>query len=310
MARHQHGTFAEGTRAHHHLEWGLRAGVSAAELAEALVAVRAANADHRTTGGVNLVIGLGPRAWNLVRGDRPAPEGLRAFPGYATADGRLSAPATQRDVWTWAHGSTPDVVIDVVRAVAAALDLVATLELDQPGFTYHDSRDLTGFVDGSANPFLDDAPDEACIPDGRPGSGGCTALTMRFVHDLASFHAQTLADQERTIGRTKDHSEELDPTPTDAHIARAEAEGADGDELVVYRRSVPFATAAEQGLYFVSFGRDLNRFDLQLRRMYGIADDGPVDRLLSFTTPQTGSFWFCPSVDDLDAVAPVPDDEG
>ncbi|MFN8017767.1 MAG: Dyp-type peroxidase [Acidimicrobiales bacterium] len=310
MARHQHGIFAEGTRAHHHLEWRLRDGIDGEALRQALVAVRASNADHRTTGGVNLVVGLGPTAWDLVRGGLPAPKGFGAFPGYADAAGALAAPATQRDVWIWAHGSTPDVVIDVIRAAAAALGPVATLELDQPGFTYRDSRDLTGFVDGSANPFLDDAPDEACIPEGAPGAGGCCALTLRFVHDLASFHAQPVADQERVIGRTKDHSVELDPKPDDAHIARAEAEGDDGEELVVYRRSVPFATAAEQGLYFVSFGRDVARFDTQLRRMYGVADDGPVDRLLSFTTPLSGSFWFCPSVDDLDEVAPLPDDEG
>ena len=308
MTRHQHGIFAEGTRAHHHLEWRLRDGASERELVEAIVAVRAANADHRTTGGVNLVVGFGPATWERLRGELAAPPSLRDFPGYARADGGPEAPATQRDVWIWAHGSTPDVVIDVIRAVAAALHPVAHLELDQPGFTYRDSRDLTGFIDGTANPSLDDAPEEACIPDDEPGSGGCTAMTMRFVHDLASFHAQPVADQERTIGRTKDHSQELDPKPADAHIARAEAEGDDGEELVVYRRSVPFATAAEQGLFFVSFGRDVDRFDLQLRRMHGQVD-GPVDRLLSFTTPQSGSFWFCPSVDDLDRLAPLPDDD-
>lgn len=82
-----------------------------------------------------------------------------------------------------------------------------------------------------------------------------------------------------------------------------------GEEMQVYRRSVPFGTLDTQGLHFVSFGRDLHRFDLQLRRMYGLVDDGVVDHLLSFTEARTGSFWFCPSAEDLDIAAPLPTDE-
>lgn len=78
-----------------------------------------------------------------------------------------------------------------------------------------------------------------------------------------------------------------------------------GEELMVYRRSVPWATAGEQGLMFVSFGADTLRHDMQMRQMYGMVDDAIVDRLLDFTTPDTGSFWRCPSVEDLDLVAPL-----
>jgi putative iron-dependent peroxidase len=211
----------------------------------------------------------------------------------------------------WVHGAEADLVIDVVRAAAKALEPVADLTLDLPGFVYHDSRDLTGFVDGTANPFLDDAPVEAVVPDDRPDAGGAYAMAMRFTHDLDAFGALPIPEQELVFGRTKDHSVELAPDvkPADSHIGRAEVEDDDGEELVVYRRSVPWALAAEQGLQFISFGRDTARFDLQLRHMYGLVDDGLVDRLLSYTTPTTGSFFFCPSVEVLEAIAPVPDDE-
>lgn len=308
MARHQYGIFAEGTRAHHHLELTVRAEASADELARALVGVRAANADHRTNGGTNLVVGVGPalaQRLGLAAGD------LRPFPGYATTDGEHVAPATQRDLWVWVHGPTPDLVIDVVRAVHAALAPVAQLDLDLPAFVYRDSRDLTGFIDGSANPFLDEAPDLAVVPDGQAGAGGCFAMTMRFEHHLDAFGALPVPDQERVFGRTKDHSVELEgeAKPADAHISRVEVDGPDGQELKVYRRSVPWATAAAQGLHFVSFGADVARFDTQLRHQYGLVADGITDRLLSFTTPHTGSFWLCPSVEELDRVAPLPDDD-
>ena len=310
MARHQYGIFAEGTRAHHHLEFSLRPGADDAQVAAALVGVRAANADHRTTGGVNLVIGLGPALWARLGGDGSAAV-VRDFPGYGTEAIGHVAPATQRDVWIWTHGSSTDVVFDVVRAVAAALEPVADLQLDVTGFTYHDSRDLTGFIDGTANPFLDEAPVVAVIPEGEPGEGGSCAMTIRFRHDLRAFGELAEHDQELVFGRTKADSVEMAPDvkPPDSHIGLAEVADEDGEELDVYRRSVPWADAAEQGLQFVSFGRDVDRFDLQLRHIYGEVDPSLVDRLLTFTTALTGSFWFCPSVEDLDAIAPVADDD-
>lgn len=308
MARPQYGIFTEGTRAHHHLELRVRPDATDLALRAALLGVRAANADHRANGGTSLVIGLGPAlATRLGLGTSE----LVAFPGYASADGRFHAPATQRDLWVWVHGPSPDLVIDVVRAVHHALQPVADLELDLPAFVYRDSRDLTGFVDGSANPFLDEAPGIATVPAGSPRAGGCFAMTMRFEHHLDAFSALPVPDQERVFGRTKQHSTELEGSdkPADAHISRVEVDDADGQELKVYRRSVPWASAATQGLHFVSFGADVARFDTQLRHQYGLVEDGITDRLLEFTTPLTGSFWLCPSVDDLDIVAPLTGDD-
>lgn len=308
MARHQHGIFTEGTRAHHHLELSVHDGASTADVARAVAQTRAAAIEKRTNGGVVVVVGFSEDRWRAL--GSTAPVGGAPFAGYRSPDGRHEAPATQRDVWVWVHGPRADDLIDVVRPIAAAWEPVAELVLDLPSFVYHDSRDLTGFVDGSANPRLDEAPEIALVPEGRPGEAGAWAMTMRFVHDLASFDALPVADQERVFGRTKADSVELegDAKPLDAHISRAEVDDAEGNELKVYRRSVPWATASAQGLHFVSFGCDADRFDVQLRMMYGLTD-GTTDRLLDFTTALTGSFWFCPSVEELDALAPVPDDE-
>lgn len=310
MARHQSAVFAEGTRAHHHLEFTIRPDTGPAALADALVGVRAAGADHISNGGVNLVIGFGPNLWSALAPDR-VPPGLHDFPGYHNPSAGQHAPATQADLWLWAHGSATDVVFDVVRTCTTCLLSVAELTLDQPCFVYHDSRDLTGFIDGSANPDADDAAGVAEIPAGQPGEAGTFAMTMRFEHDLAAFGELRVDDQEKVIGRTKPDSVALpaDRRPHDSHITRAEVADAEGNELQVYRRSVPFADATVQGLHFVAFGADLDRFDAQLRAMYGLNDDGVVDRLLQFTRAVTGSFWLCPSADDLDAVAPLPEGE-
>lgn len=114
-----------------------------------------------------------------------------------------------------------------------------------------------------------------------------------------------MPEQQNVIGRAKPDSAKFESKPADSHIARAEVADESGEELMVYRRSVPWATVGEQGLMFVSFGADTLRHDMQMRQMYGMVDDAIVDRLLDFTTPDTGSFWRCPSVEDLDLVAPL-----
>ena len=111
-------------------------------------------------------------------------------------------------------------------------------------------------------------------------------------------------EQERVIGRTKVESVELsdDEKPPTAHIARVEVE-IGGEELEIFRRSVPYGTVGEHGLYFVGFSADLSRFDRMLERMFGVADDGLQDRLTEFSRPVSGSYYFAPSLDALNELA-------
>jgi deferrochelatase/peroxidase EfeB len=82
--------------------------------------------------------------------------------------------------------------------------------------------------------------------------------------------------------------------PPDAHIARVEIEDEDGEELPIYRRSVPYGTLAEHGLYFVAFSADLGRFSRMLSRMFGSDGDGLHDHLTDFSRPVSGAFYFAP----------------
>lgn len=77
----------------------------------------------------------------------------------------------------WVHGFGYDVVLDGARAVTAALgEAGAELALEQPSFVYHDSRDLTGFVDGTENPTV---AESAVLLGGGTAAQGAFALTMR-----------------------------------------------------------------------------------------------------------------------------------
>jgi porphyrinogen peroxidase len=302
MITPQPGIFAQGTRSHYHLEFDARPDVSAIDIADAVGRLREPAV---TSGGTNLVIGFGPDLWHRIA-PNAAPTSLAPFAGIQSPHGTV--PSTPHDVWVWLHGTGPDVLLDNARATTAALRQCATLAAEQACFVYLDSRDLTGFVDGTENPHVEEAPEVAIVPPGEPGEGGACVITMRWVHDLAAFHALPVAEQEAVIGRTKPDSIELDDTtkPPTAHIARVvvETPGKSGEpeELEIYRRSTPYGTVREHGLYFIAFSADPTRFDTMLARMYGTSGDTLHDRLTEFTHPVSCAYYFAPPLEALAAL--------
>jgi putative iron-dependent peroxidase len=299
MITPQNGIFSQGTHAHYFLELDLQADVSPEQ---ALAAFRQLRAPEVSAGGVNFVIAFGADFWRTIA-PQHTPADLMPFKEILGANGKR-APAHQHDVWIWVSGSTPDITFDHARAAWLAVRDVATLAAEQPAFVYRDSRDLTGFIDGTANPEPLDAPDVALIPPGLAGEGGSHVLVMRWVHDLAAFHALLTTEQEQVIGRTKRDSIELtaDQMPLNAHIARTQVT-VDDEELQIYRRSVPYGKLSEHGLYFVAFSAERSRYDRMLARMFGPDGDGLHDRLTDFSRPVSGAYYFAPSLTMLRELA-------
>lgn len=292
MSVPQFGIFAQGTVAHTFVEWDLRTDVDMSKAAGILGRLRQPSV---SAGGVNLVLAFGADLWRALA-PHDVPEGAGAFQPVGRVGGH-HAPATQHDIWLWINSSSHDIVFEHIRAAAAAIDEIAVRATEQVCFVHRDSRDLIGFIDGTANPQLIDAPEVSLVPDGRPGAGGSHVVVMRWIHDLAAFEALSIEEQERVIGRTKANSLELegDAKPATAHIARVEIEDDKGRERPIYRRSVPYGTVGEHGLYFVAFSADRTRFDAMLARIFGVAD-GPHDRLTDFSRPVSGAYYFAPSL--------------
>jgi putative iron-dependent peroxidase len=295
MITPQNGIFAQGTHAHYFLELDVRPGVPAEQ---ALEAFRRLHTPEVSAGGVNFVLAFGPSLWRAICGNQE-PAGLQPFRQIKGANDK-QVPAKQHHVWIWMNGSTPDVVFEHARAAWLAVRDVALLASEQPCFVYRDSRDLTGFIDGTANPDPLEAPNVALIPTGQPGGGGSHVLVMRWIHDLEAFHAQEVLEQERIIGRRKSDSRRVgaDQMPANAHIVRTRLQEGE-TELPIYRRSVPYGTVAEHGLYFVGFSADRSRFDSMLARMFGTSEDGIQDHLIDFSRPVSGAYYFAPSLTAL-----------
>ena len=285
-ANPQSGIFAEGSQFYLALEYRC---TSPEKARPALAAARAAAAKVKDTQCVFAFGGALLRA--LAVADFP----IRDFTPISGAAG-LSAPASQHDLLIWIHGPRADTNFDLALAMHSALHDCCTLALEVAGFNYHANRDMTGFIDGTANPQQQEARDAALVPQDSPNAGGAYVLSQKFIHNLTAFNSLPVADQEKVIGRTKPDSTELDPAqkPEDAHIARAEVTE-NGEELKIYRRSFPYGRVTEHGLYFLAFACDQHRFDAILKNMYGASGDGLHDRLLHFTRAQTGSYWFAPS---------------
>ena len=290
MSTAQAGIFALGTASHAYLELDLRERGASGELVTAVASLR----EPRTTmGGVNLVVGFRPALWAAVAPDDSPPE-LEGFNKDVVGRDGFAMPATQHDAVLWLSGSAYDVVFDTARAAIAALRTVASVAEESSSWPYQHDRDLTGFIDGSENPSLIDAPQFAVVPDGGPGAGGTILLLQKWVHDATAWESLPVADQEQAIGRTKDDSVELDDKPDTSHVART-----DQDRFgKIFRRNMPYGTVTDHGTMFVGFSATQQPLAAMLESMAGLTD-GARDALTRFTHPLTGAYYFVPSTEAL-----------
>jgi putative iron-dependent peroxidase len=259
-----------------------------------LVAKVASLREPRTTmGGINLVAGFRPELWRAAAPD-DMPSELEGFNNELVGVDAFTMPATQHDAVLWLSGSAYDVIFDTARAAIGELADLAVVAEETSSWPYLHDRDLTGFIDGSENPTLIEAPGLVLVPEGKPGAGGTVLLLQKWVHDAAAWEALALVDQERVIGRTKPDSVELDDKPATSHVASTDQEQF-GD---IFRRNMPYGTVTEHGTMFVGFASERQPLQQMLESMAGLVS-GERDALTRYTRPLTGAYYFVPSIESL-----------
>ncbi len=254
--------------------------------------------------GVNLCILVGPSlATDLgieTDGD------FQDYPGYESPDGKV-AKGTQEELLIWVHHADKDLIWEVQhtfrRAVAGHMEVAR----ETPTFIYKNSLDLTGHIDGTGNPEPEDQQDRGIIDDGQPGEGGSYCIAQRWVHDMDYWAGLSLEEEENTFGRTKADSTKLDVQVPGSHLSHVELrEGTTGDESTakrgeMVRRSTPYAFHdGTVGLYFMGFCKTQAPMRERMEAIYGMNGQA-TDHLINYTTPASGSFYFAPSVEALDA---------
>jgi porphyrinogen peroxidase len=255
-------------------------------------------------GRLTCVTGFGAAAWDRLTG-RPRPTGLHAFREIHAGD--RHAVSTPGDLLFHIRATRMDLCFELASQLTARLAGAATIEDEVHGFSYFDERDLLGFVDGTENPTGPDAVRATIIGDEEPAyAGGSYVIVQKYVHDLDSWNALSVEEQEKIIGRTKLSDIELDDSvkPMSAHNALTTIV-VDGQEVDIVRDNMPFGHvgAAEYGTYFIGYARSPATTEQMLTNMFVGSPSGNYDRILDFSTAVTGGLFFVPAQPLLDSLA-------
>ncbi|WP_027859278.1 Dyp-type peroxidase [Marinobacterium jannaschii] len=303
MTLYQHGVVAEASSDALFLTLNRTAQVDAdsriRQLLSRIPQIQAQYRNEYPQAALSLVVAIGSSYWDsLIAEDRPAQ--LRAFP--AMESGGFVAPDTPADLLFHIRSERHDLNFELGRALLAELQGAAELVEEVHGFRYLDSRDLTGFVDGTENPEGDHRAEVAVIGNEDSAfAGGSYIHLQRYVHDLPHWSLQSLTTQEDTIGRSKAENVEYasDKKAPTAHTKRTSLKDAEGRSIEILRHSMPYGMMKECGLIFASYCRSADNFRLMLESMIEGDKQGHRDHLLRYTRAVTGQSFFAPSTEFL-----------
>jgi putative iron-dependent peroxidase len=219
--------------------------------------------------------------------------GLHAFPALEVTSPPIAIPSTQGALFLHARGDDSGQLLHRLRQVLAQLGEGLLVHEEVVAFRHKQGSDLSGFEDGTENPKGEAAEDAAIVQGQGPGlDGGSFVAVQRWVHQLHPVERLPKAERDALIGRDRETNEELADAPPSAHVKRSAQEDFEPAAFMV-RRSMPYGTVAEHGLYFVAYGATLSAFERVLQRMAG-HDDGVVDGLFQFSRPVSGGYYWCP----------------
>jgi putative iron-dependent peroxidase len=252
--------------------------------------------------GLGCVVGIGSALWDRLIGP-PRPAGLHPFAEVSGA--RHTAVATPGDLLFHIRAGRADLCFELAQRLVERLRGSGEVVDEVHGFKSFDERDLLGFVDGTENPVGAAAPAAAVIGEEDPDfAGGSYVLVQRYLHDLQTWDALSVGEQERIIGRSKLSDIEMpdDIKAANSHVALNTIVDADGQQRQVLRYNMPFGSVGEGefGTYFIGYARTPDVLEQMLTNMFVGNPPGNYDRILDFSTAITGSLFFVPTVEFLD----------
>lgn len=242
--------------------------------------------------------GISRHAWDILFPETTPPKQLRAFEEIKGSV--YTAPATPGDIFLHIRGNTNDICYELLRQLMKSLEKFTKYEYEIHGFGYQDGRSIIGFVDGTANPIDDDASAAALIGDEDPDyKYGSYMFTQKYTHDMKKWESLSVEEQEKTIGRRKFDDRELgdDEKYPNAHNEISKSHDENGEEIDILRANVMFSTPSknEYGTFFISYSKTFDVVQDMLNHMFLGKDSCTHDKLLEFSTAQTGTLFFAPS---------------
>lgn len=251
---------------------------------------------------LSCAVGIGSHLWDrLYEGARPV--GLHPFRELNGA--RHKAVSTPGDLLFHLRSERADLCFELARQIMVRLEGHVDIADEVHGFRYFDERDLLGFVDGTENPEGALATSSVLVGDEDPGfAGGSYVIVQKYLHDLASWNALTVEEQETAMGRHKLSDVEIpdDDKAADSHLALNTITDANGVELKIVRENMAFGSVAsgESGTYFVGYSATPDVTERMLRNMFIGDPPGNHDRVLDFSTAVTGGLFHVPTEEFLE----------
>lgn len=301
MPREQLGICAEGNLHSIYLMFNANDGVedklrpSIANVAQYIYELTDQYADSAFNG----FVGIGANFWDTYYPEsRPAL--LKPFP--AMSEGNRDAPAIEYDLFIHIRCDRFDILHLVANEINQMFEDLVELVDEERGFRFMDSRDLTGFVDGTENPKGRHRQQVALVAEEDPEfKSGSYIHVQKFAHNLSKWHRLPVKKQEDIYGRTKqdDIEYESEDKPLTSHTKRVNLKDAAGNSMEILRQSMPYGSVKEQGLIFISSCKTPDNFEQMLRSMVYGDGHGNHDHLMQFTKALTGSSFFAPSLDFL-----------
>jgi putative iron-dependent peroxidase len=236
------------------------------------------------------VVGIGEPLAKALWREIP---GLRAFPALSSEH---PIPSFQHELWVFLRADNRGDIFDLSQKIVGLLAPEFKVSDSVETFSYAGGRDLTGYIDGTANPDLHES-EEVALVKAETGEGYSSFVAVqRWAHDLPHFNTHSQAERDAIMGRRLDDNEELEDVPESAHVKRTAQELFDPAAFMV-RRSQPWASEREHGLEFIAYCASLDPFERMMTRMAGI-EDGLSDALFTFSRPVNGAYYWCPPLLD------------
>lgn len=254
--------------------------------------------------GASCVMGIGHDAWLALELPTPLPKELTRFKPIAGT--KHIAVSTPGDLHFHLRATSTAICFDMAKAIAHVLTPVADCLEEIHGFRYWDGRSVIGFVDGTENPVGKERERFALIGTEDPAyQGGSYLFVQKYLHNLTAWESLPTEEQEKVIGRYKMSDVEMadDVKPSNAHSALANITDENGNDLKIVRDNMPFGypQKGEFGTYFIAYANTFSTTRKMLERMFLGEPAGHYDRLLDFSTAHTGTLFFVPTLEMLDA---------
>ncbi|KAI1436516.1 pyruvate formate lyase-domain-containing protein [Xylaria sp. CBS 124048] len=252
--------------------------------------------------GCGFVAGFAPALWGGWTG-RSIPittkmlsQGLHMSDTGGDALLYIKAPDTE---------TASELVAYIIRDLEPLKEKIDQIELGKRP----DGRVIGGrYVDHITNPNDPISLTEDILIGGEdPYRGASFCLTQKFVLDWPDLNAQPGEGLDAVFGRRPD-GEIISQQAVQAygsHINHAHTVDENRDQRKLLRQALPYGQAdgrpsREEGVMFVAFSNDQERFETILESMIGDRPERPVDRLMDFVHGQGGSYFYIPSATELE----------